>query len=35
VVYEKAGIGGSAELAAYFLNDLMLPEDKRDALGAA
>jgi DNA-binding NarL/FixJ family response regulator len=34
-VYEKAGIGGRAELAAYFLNDLLLPEDKRDALGAA
>ena len=27
VVYEKAGIAGRAELAAFFLNDLMLPED--------
>jgi len=26
VVYEKAGIAGRAELAAFFLNDLMLPE---------
>lgn len=26
VVYEKAGLAGRAELAAYFLNDLMLPE---------
>ena len=25
VVYEKAGVAGRAELAAYFLNDLMLP----------
>jgi len=25
VVYEKAGIAGRAELAAFFLNDLMLP----------
>jgi len=30
MVYEKAGIAGRAELAAYFLNDLMLPEEKRD-----
>ena len=30
VVYEKAGIAGRAELAAYFLNDLMLPEEKRE-----
>lgn len=35
VVYEKAGIAGRAELAAYFLNDLMLPEEKRDVLGVA
>ena len=26
VVYEKAGLGGRAELAAFFLQDLMLPE---------
>ena len=24
-VYEKAGLAGRAELAAYFLNDVMLP----------
>jgi DNA-binding CsgD family transcriptional regulator len=35
VVYEKAGLAGRAELAAYFLNDLMLPEEEREALGAA
>ena len=28
VVYAKAGIAGRAELAAYFLNDLMLPESQ-------
>ena len=32
VVYEKAGISGRAELAAFFLQDLMLPEEKREAL---
>jgi len=32
VVYEKAGLGGRAELAAYFLQDLMLPEPEREAL---
>lgn len=26
VVYDKAGLAGRAELAAFFLNDLMLPE---------
>lgn len=26
VVYQKAGLGGRAELAAFFLQDLMLPE---------
>jgi DNA-binding CsgD family transcriptional regulator len=31
VVYEKAGLAGRAELAAYFLHDLMLPEAERDA----
>lgn len=30
--YEKAGLGGRAELAAYFLQDLMLPEAERDVL---
>jgi DNA-binding NarL/FixJ family response regulator len=34
-VYEKAGIAGRAELAAFFLNDLMLPEHRRHTLGAA
>lgn len=34
VVYEKGGIAGRAELAAFFLNDLMLPEDQRPTLGA-
>jgi DNA-binding CsgD family transcriptional regulator len=34
-VYEKAGLSGRAELAAYFLHDLMLPEEKRDTLGVA
>ena len=42
-IYEKAGLGGRAELAAFFLQDLMLPEPQRaafhspiddDALGA-
>jgi DNA-binding CsgD family transcriptional regulator len=32
VVYDKAGIAGRAELAAYFLHDLMLPEEQREAL---
>jgi DNA-binding CsgD family transcriptional regulator len=31
VVYEKAGLAGRAELAAYFLHDLMLPGAERDA----
>ena len=32
VVYEKAGLAGRAELAAYFLNDLMLPEGEREVV---
>lgn len=28
-VYQKAGVGGRAELSAYFLEDLMLPEEGR------
>jgi len=32
VVYEKAGLAGRAELAAYFLNDLMLPEGERESM---
>jgi hypothetical protein len=27
-VYQKAGLGGRAELAAFFLQDLMLPEKR-------
>ena len=33
-VYEKAGLSGRAELAAYFLQDLMLPEAEREVLSA-
>lgn len=29
VVYEKSGLGGRAELSAWFLRDLMLPADER------
>ena len=29
VVYEKAGLAGRAELAAFFLHDLMLPDEAR------
>ena len=32
VVYEKAGLGGRAELSAYFLQDLMLLEAEREVL---
>lgn len=32
VVYEKAGLSGRAELSAFFLQDLMLPEEARTAL---
>ena len=35
VVYDKAGLGGRAELAAFFLQDLMLPEGEREAPPAA
>ena len=34
-VYEKAGLGGRAELSAYFLQDLMLPEPERGVLQAS
>ena len=34
-VYEKSGLGGRAELSAYFLQDLMLPAGKREAFRAA
>ncbi len=30
-VYQKAGLGSRAELAAYFLEDLLLPDDVRPA----
>jgi DNA-binding CsgD family transcriptional regulator len=30
-VYQKSGLGGRAELAAFFLEDLMLPSGRRDA----
>jgi DNA-binding NarL/FixJ family response regulator len=32
-VYEKARLAGRAELAAFFLHDLMLPEEQRSVLG--
>lgn len=32
VVYEKSGLSGRAELAAYFLQDLMLPGPEREVL---
>lgn len=35
VVYEKAGLAGRAELAAFFLQDLMLPEPEREGLPSA
>ena len=35
VVYDKAGISGRAELAAFFLHDLMLPDKARDVMGVA
>lgn len=31
VVYKKAGLSGRAELAAFFLEDLLLPEREQDA----
>jgi len=34
-VYEKAGLRNRAELAAYFLEDLLLPDDSRRAVHAA
>ena len=33
-VYEKAGLGGRAELSAFFLQDVMLPEAEREVLQA-
>jgi DNA-binding CsgD family transcriptional regulator len=32
-VYQKAGMGSRSELAAYFLEDLMLPSEERSVLG--
>ncbi|HEY8483851.1 MAG TPA: LuxR C-terminal-related transcriptional regulator [Longimicrobiales bacterium] len=34
-VYEKAGLRNRAELAAYFLGDLLLPDDSREAVHGA
>ena len=31
-VYDKAGLAGRAELSAWFLRDLMLPESERDVM---
>lgn len=31
-VYQKAGLAGRAELSAYFLEDLMLPEAEREVV---
>lgn len=35
VVYQKAGLSGRAELAAFFLHGLMLPSEQRETSGAA
>jgi DNA-binding CsgD family transcriptional regulator len=35
VVYEKSGLSGRAELSAFFLQDLMLPDAERSALPLA
>ena len=35
VVYEKSGLSGRAELSAFFLQDLMLPDEQRSALPLA
>ena len=32
VVYQKAGLGGRAGLAGFFLEDLMLPDQEREAI---
>jgi hypothetical protein len=32
VVYQKAGLSGRAELAAYFLDDLILPDAQREVV---
>ncbi len=34
-VYEKAGLAGRAELAAFFLEDVMLPASQREGAGAS
>lgn len=31
-VYQKAGLGSRAELAAYFLDDLLLPDSEREVM---
>lgn len=33
-IYRKSGLSGRAELAAFFLEDLMLPDDRREAVQA-
>jgi DNA-binding CsgD family transcriptional regulator len=35
VVYEKAGLAGRAELAAFFLHDLMLPDEEPAAVAGS
>lgn len=35
VVYRKAGLAGRAELAAYFLDDLLLPDSEREVVRVA
>jgi hypothetical protein len=34
-VYRKSGLGGRAELAAFFLEDLLLPISQREAKPSA
>jgi DNA-binding NarL/FixJ family response regulator len=35
VIYDKAGLGGRAELSAFFLHDLMLPREQEGQAPAA
>jgi DNA-binding CsgD family transcriptional regulator/uncharacterized MAPEG superfamily protein len=35
VVYEKSGLSGRAEVSAFFLQDLMLPDEQRNAVPIA
>ena len=34
-VYRKAGVAGRAELSAFFLEDLLLPQDEAEPAAAA